>query len=203
MAFDWSAAANIGSSYLGAKSASSAAKKQAGASKYAAILERMSREEELKEGGRQFDASLGFGREKFGAQFGAQQDRQAALQKAYYDSMAKGGEVAQSGESGLLSSLAKPSESLEAQKQDILSGQSEAMQNTSSQIQANLAQQGVRGGQAATQLNRGVGAVGESALSDISKLQYGDEAKRDAMKRSYLQSKAGLGTKAQFQPTNF
>jgi len=194
---------NIGGSLIGAKAEGEAAKRSAEAERYAAELEQQQRQRELIEGGRQFNKSYGLRSDIERTALSDREARQLALQKAYYDTIAKGGQLAAEGEGGLMASLNTPSTTLANVEKDILSGQSEAMQNATGQIGANLAQQGVRGGQAATQLRRGVGHISKDALSEITQLKHQDEMRREAAKRAYLASKAQMGTQAQYQPAYF
>lgn len=196
MGFEWSSliqpAVDIGSTILGGKYAGADSKRQAELEREAMEMERQIREKELAEGGRQFDLSYGF-----------RTQRQDALQKAYYDMKAKGGEVSGAGEGAFMSSVNTPSAQLEQQEQDILTGQAKSMNQASGRIQADLAQQGVRGGQAATQLRRGIGEMGIQGQKDINKLRYEDEQRRQSQLRAYQASKAQAGYGAQLRPASF
>jgi hypothetical protein len=81
----------------------------------------------------------------------------------------------------------------EQYKQDILGGTQEALGAGASQMAAALAQQGMRGGQAATQLRRG---IGEMATAGMRQMTEADLAKQNMM-RQYQMQKALLGQQAQ------
>ena len=195
--------AMLGSTYLGASMGGKSAKKEGQRQQKMSEAELYQRYAEFAEQQKQFGQMFGQRQSEFERTQGFQEQRQASRQKAYYDMIEKGKTAGAAGEGALMASLNAPSAQLANVEQDILSGQSESMQQASSQMQANLAQQGVRGGQAATQLRRGTGEIGASALKDITQLKYKDEQRREASKRAYLSAKAGAGTSAQYQPAYF
>jgi len=112
---------------------------------------------------RQFDIGMGEKTREFGI-------NEANRNQAYQQSL----QNFQSGETGLMGSLSEA---------DPLSRQVQGEKE--SQLQASLAQSGVRGGAAATQLRRG---AGEFAGQDAQN--------RQALMRNYLASKAAMGQTA-------
>jgi hypothetical protein len=74
-------------------------------------------------------------------------------------------------------------------KQDIQEAATEQQQAANQAMQAQLAQQGVRGGQAATLLNRGTGQLGREALRDINTLGYQEAAGRQGARLDYGKTK--------------
>ena len=123
-----------------------------------------------------------------------EQKRQAKLrEEAYKQALEKAGGMAAGGEEMFLSEAGKSPAELEAMRQNILSGEAEALQAGAGQLQAGLAQQGVRGGQAATQLKRGIGEMATTAQRDITGLMGQEAMQRAAEKRAYAQQKAFLG----------
>ena len=80
-----------------------------------------------------------------------------------------------------------PSELLSL-KSDIEKGNTRAMQDTAKQVGANLATQGVRGGQAAVLQNRAVGEQGLTAEQNIDELLAQDAAQRRAAQTGYYTS---------------
>ena len=120
-----------------------------------------------------------------------------ARESAYGGFLGRGEEIGAEGEQAFGAEASTALPELGAVKEDVLSGQTEAMQKASGQIQANLAQQGVRGGQAATHLRRGIGEIATGAQRDITGLEYEDAAKRAAERRAYQASKGAAGTQAQ------
>ena len=70
-------------------------------------------------------------------------------------------------------------------KNNILKNESPALQKAAAQQSANLAQSGVRGGQAATLLNRGTGEMANTAESNIDQLIANDASQREAQSAAY------------------
>ena len=71
-------------------------------------------------------------------------------------------------------------------KNDILKNESPALQKSARQMEANLAQQGVSGGQAATLLNRGVGEMGNTAEQNIDTLIASQASQQQAQQANQL-----------------
>ena len=116
-----------------------------------------------------------------------------ARENAYNSMRGAGAENQAAGESALTTEAATPNAALEQESQDIATKNARELQEGAGQMGANLAAQGVRGGQAATLINRGTGAMAENAQMDINKLKAEDEAKRQADLRAYQALKAGRG----------
>ena len=152
------------------------AQAQAGALKEQAAQQLLGTQLNLAEQGREFDVTNG-----------QTQATQAARQKAYAEAIARG----QQGESQLISESNTPSAQLEQQSADIASGNAKELQQGASQMGANLATQGVRGGQSATLLNRGTGTQAIEAQKNVNTMKYQDEATKKAQLRAYYASKAG------------
>lgn len=91
------------------------------------------------------------------------------------------------GESNLAELFAKSPEELETLKKQALRGESEGLQEGTSALNAALAQQGVRGGQAATQLRRGIGETTTGATENIQNLMANEAINRAAEKRQYTE----------------
>jgi len=121
---------------------------------------------------------------------------QAARQKAYDEAITRGSGQMGSGESELMSSLGTANPEIAQQEADLRYGNAKAIQDTTGQIHANLAAQGVRGGQAATLEGRAVGDMGINAQKDINQLKYQDADTRAAQMRAYLAAKAQRGQAA-------
>jgi len=116
-----------------------------------------------------------------------------ARETAYGEVMGKAGTAATEGEAGLTAATGQPLPELEQARQDLLQGQSESMSKGVSQLGANLAMQGVRGGQAATLLNRGTGDITRGVTKDINQMALEDAEKRRAANIAYQQQKALSG----------
>lgn len=142
------------------------------------------------------------------AQIGAQGDIQKALQasslgessrqfnvqqQAYNDAIKRAQEQSAQGEQGVLASTAQAPSELTQMKEDILSGQNKQMQAAANQAKANLAQSGVRGGQAATALNRATGDIASAAAQNVNQLAYQDAINRQAAKTNMYAQKAAAG----------
>lgn len=67
------------------------------------------------------------------------------------------------------------------------------------QLNLALAQQGLRGGQAATQLNRGIGDMTTQANQDLNNMIYDEEQQRRNLQAAYNQAKALAGVNANLQ----
>lgn len=168
----------IGASLIGAKGQ---AKEDARARQFEAEQAALGRGEQARE----FDVTAGMTKQ----QFEAQQAQQAAQRQAYNQMLGRAGE----GEQQFMaqSNIADPT--IEAQKQELLSGQSKALQAGTGELRANLAMQGVRGGQAGTQMRRGIGEMTEAGISDINKIGTEDALRRAAERRAYLSVKGQTG----------
>ena len=115
---------------------------------------------------------------------------------AYENALKQGGEQMSAGESGFMSEANTASPELAQMKKDILSGESESLNKAGNEMNANLSAQGVRGGQAATQLKGGLGEMGVYATRDINQMIGSEGMQREAEKRAYLAAKAGRGQTA-------
>jgi len=131
------------------------------------------------------------------------QEQQKARQAAYQNMLKQGGQNAAAGESGFMGSVNQAPSSLEQAKKDILSGNARSLQQGSGQMQANLAAEGVRGGQAATLLNRGTGSMATGAQESLTQQQLSDEQRRQDALLAYKAAQAGRGQTAQLSAPMF
>lgn len=180
-----SAGMGLGASIFGANATSSAAEMQAKSAKEQALYGLQGTREQIAEQGRQFNVNTSVNTALSGAR-----------QKAYEDAIKRGEVQMGQGEKGFMSSVDTASPELGQLKQDILSGRSEAINTAGREMQSKLAQGGVRGGQAATLLNRGVGQMGIESQRDINQLMGTEAMQREAEKRAYLAAKAQRGQTA-------
>ena len=67
------------------------------------------------------------------------------------------------------------------------------------QLNTALAQQGIRGGQAATQMARGLGNVTTQANQDLNTMLYNDQQQNRNLQAAYNQAKALAGLNAGLQ----
>jgi len=112
---------------------------------------------------------------------------------AYNKMLGRAGDIASQGETSFLQESGSTSPEVELRKQEILSGQAEDLANYNQQLQSSLAQQGLRGGQAATQLRRGIGEQAQTASRNINELLAQDAMQRKAQRMAYQQQKAQIG----------
>lgn len=96
----------------------------------------------------------------------------------------------QSGESELFSSLNAPNPELEAMKASYIANALPGQERARNEMALNIRQQGARGGQAATLLDRGTGAFNQGLESDLNNLTYQDALARRNAKTDYLANKA-------------
>ena len=82
------------------------------------------------------------------------------------------------------------------ESKDIAAKNAQELQQGAGQMSANLAGSGVRGGQAATLLNRGTGGMAINAQEDVNQMKYQDAAQRQAAAMAYQAAKAGAGQSA-------
>ena len=155
----------------------------------------LSREEQARE----FNASNALQTSQF-----EQNKALSEARKAAYQNMINAGSTQQQqGENQLMSETSNaPPELLQAE-QDIQNRTAEGIQAGQNQMQANLAQQGVRGGQAATQLRRGVGEMAIGGMRDVNQMKADDAARRQSLRAAYLASKASQGGQAALANTNY
>ena len=169
--------------FAGAAVSADVAKRQRELDREAAETQKSQFGQTFGEGQRQFGEQMGLAKEQFGA-------GQEWKKKAYEQAIGNMG----AGEAGLQSSLAQgePPEVAQARK-DALTGQAAGLQQASGQMQAALAQQGVRGGQAATQLRRGLGEMGSSTTMDINRQQADEAMRKRALMQQYQMQKGLMG----------
>lgn len=122
-----------------------------------------------------------------------------ARKKVYEDMLKRAQGTQQAGEQALSSLTSQPLEELGTMKQDILNQTSDVLNTGSRSLQSNLAQAGLRGGQAATQLARGIGSMTTSANQNLNQLIYDEASKRKATQMAYEMAKAQAGTQANLQ----
>jgi hypothetical protein len=122
-------------------------------------------------------------------------------QQAYQEALARGKTMGEEGEKQFLDVANSDNPYLTQVGKDIKGQGTETMQDANRQMQAQLAQQGVRGGQAATQLARQSGKLAENIQSDLTQSQSQDLANKQAQKMAYFQSKSGRGQSAYLAPS--
>ena len=116
---------------------------------------------------------------------GLQLESQNILADAYRQAYQRAQQQYGTGETGLAELYAEAPEELEILREQALTGQAEELQQGVGQLQSALAQQGVRGGQAATQLRRGIGEMTEAASENIQNLIAREALQRAGDERQY------------------
>lgn len=154
----------------------------------------------------QADASAEAARQqRLGMQYGAdvskqintenldyQRMRDAALRSSYQNALrGPGGAVESLGKTeDELNRLSTTSpEEFMRMKNDIATGQSEQLQRGTGELASRLAMSGVRGGQAATQMRRGIGEMTTGALRDYNQLTAQEAMQRKASMQAYQAAK--------------
>jgi hypothetical protein len=147
----------------------------------------------------EFARQLGLTRE----QFEEQKRVQRAREEAYGGMLGRAGEFQRAGEAEFMGEMGAAVPELEQARQDILSGEAEALQRGAGQMRAGFSQMGLRGGQAATQLRRGIGEMGIGAARDINVMALQEAQQRQAMRAAYQRQKAMAGQTAIQRPGGF
>lgn len=119
--------------------------------------------------------------------------------KAYDEMLARAGTTATEGESALSGLTGTQLPELAQMKEDVLNNNNQALNQGASQLQASLQQAGLRGGQAGTQLSRGIGSMTQTANQDINKMIYDEANQRKQLQAAYEAAKAQAGTQANLQ----
>lgn len=119
--------------------------------------------------------------------------------RAYNQMIQRADETRQAGEQAFYNNVNTTNPYLAVIGNDLRNKTNETLNAGRNQINAALAQQGVRGGQAVTQLARGIGNMTTDANRDINQMMYGDYANNKNLKAAYDQAKALAGTNAYLQ----
>lgn len=131
-----------------------------------------------------------------------QQGLDKARQEAYRQSLTAGQQAAQQGEAGFMGANV-PLTGLEQAKKDILTGQARGLGQAGEAMQAQMAAGGVRGGQLATQLRRGIGEMGTTTQEQLNRTQLEDEQRRQQQMMAFQAAKASAGQQAALRPATF
>lgn len=129
----------------------------------------------------------------------AEEEARKRRLEAYNNMIKKANETQQQGEQAINDVVNNPNAYLKQANQDIIDQNNQALNAGRNQLNASLSQQGVRGGQAATQLARGIGNMTQQANQNLTQLNYNDLAQRNNLKAAYNQAKALAGVNAGLQ----
>ena len=117
-----------------------------------------------------------------------------------YDAMIKNANAAQqAGEQAFYNNVNTQNPYLNVIGNDLRTQTNDILNSGRNQLNASLAQQGVRGGQAATQLARGIGNMATTANQNLNQMMYSDYANNKNLKAAYDQAKALAGLNAGLQ----
>ena len=120
--------------------------------------------------------------------------------KKAYDAMIKNANAAQqAGEQAFYNNVNTQNPYLNVIGNDLRTQTNDILNSGRNQLNASLAQQGVRGGQAATQLARGIGNMATTANQNLNQMMYSDYANNKNLKAAYDQAKALAGLNAGLQ----
>jgi len=136
------------------------------------------------------------------AELARQQALDKARQAAYQQSLTAGQQASQAGEAGFMGANV-PLTGLEQAKKDILSGSARGLGQASEQMQAQMAAGGVRGGQLATQLRRGIGEMGTQTQEQLNRVGLEDEQRRQQQMLAFQAAKAQAGQQAALRTPTF
>lgn len=119
--------------------------------------------------------------------------------KAYDEMIKKANQTQIEGQNNFYNTVNTQNPYLEMIGQDLKNNTNDVLNAGRNQLNASLAQQGIRGGQAMTQLNRGIGNMTTQANQDLNNMMYSDEAQNRNLKMAYEQAKALAGLNAGLQ----
>ena len=111
----------------------------------------------------------------------------------YNDLLNRAYDLYTGGEERFLEESERALPELEELKSQIQDETGEYMQDYASQLASSLAQKGIRGGQAANILARGIGDVRKQGTRDILQKSYEDAMRRSGARMGYFGGKAGTG----------
>ena len=121
--------------------------------------------------------------------------------KRAYDSLIKKADQTQAtGENAFYDVVNNPNPYLGVMQRQLNDNTNKNINMARNQINAGLAQQGLRGGQAMTQFNRGIGDITNQANQDLNTMMYNDNQQNRNYKMAYEQAKALAGLNAGLQP---
>ncbi len=119
--------------------------------------------------------------------------------QAYDEMIKRANQVQQTGQQNFYNTVNTQNPYLNVIAQDLKNNTNDVLNSGRNQLNVSLAQQGIRGGQAMTQLNRGIGNMTNQANQDLNQMMYGDEQQNRNLKMAYEQAKALAGLNAGLQ----
>lgn len=119
--------------------------------------------------------------------------------EAYNNMIKKANETQDEGETALNNIINTQNPYLNVIGQDLKDNTNDVLNSGRNQMLAGMTQAGVRGGQLATQLNRGIGNMTNQANQNLNQMMYGDANNNRQLQAAYNQAKALAGLNAGLQ----
>ena len=132
----------------------------------------------------------------------AEEEAYKRRKRAYDAVIKKADNISQAGEQAFYNNVNTQNPYLNVIGQDLKNNTNDILNSGANQLNASLAQQGIRGGQAAPQLNRGIGNMALNANQNLNQMMYSDINQRNNLKAAYDQAKALAGLNAGLQQFN-
>ena len=120
-------------------------------------------------------------------------------QRAYNNMLKKANETEQAGETVFNNVVNTQNPYLAVMQRNLNDNTNRDINLYRNQLNTALAQQGIRGGQAATQMARGLGNVTTQANQDLNTMLYNDQQNNRNLQAAYNQAKALAGLNAGLQ----
>lgn len=145
--------------------------------------------------------AVGAGGSLLGGSMGSEAEEEAYKRrlKAYNNMIKKAQGYQTEGEGVLNNIVNNQNPYLNQVAYDIKNNQNDVLNAGRNQLNTALAQQGLRGGQAAIQLNRGIGNMTTQANQDLNNMAYDEAQQRRNLQAAYNQAKALAGLNASLQ----
>ena len=129
----------------------------------------------------------------------AEEEAYKRRKKAYENMLKRATEVQTEGEGTFNNLVTNQNPYLGIMQRQLADNTNKNLNMGRNQLNLALAQQGLRGGQAATQLNRGIGNMTTQANQDLNTMMYNDEQQNRNLQAAYNQAKALAGLNAGLQ----
>ena len=145
--------------------------------------------------------AVGAGSSLLGGIMGSNAEEEAYKRRleAYNNLIKKAKSTQQAGETAFNNIVNTQNPYLNQIAYDLKNNQNDVLNAGRNQINAGLAQQGIRGGQAGTLLARSVGSMTNQANQDLNNMMYNDIANNRNLQAAYNQAKALAGINASLQ----
>lgn len=129
----------------------------------------------------------------------AQEEAYNRRRRAYDSLIKKADQTQQTGEQAFYDVVNNPNPYLAIMQRNLNDNTNRDINLYRNQLNTALAQQGIRGGQAATQMARGLGNVTTQANQDLNTMLYNDQQNNRNLQAAYNQAKALAGLNAGLQ----